>query len=209
MSTRRSTCGHRSTDTPRPTATGRPLPTRAWWSARWSRPRTRRFIGFLDRAFQLDWVHDQGWAMDHGMPVSDVLLLVPAGGSGGPVAARKIAGFATIHQRGNAPLFGPRFWEDLLEPSSGGLGPIGVAERLRGRGLGRALLAVALDTLHSPRRARLRHRLDDTPRLLRPVRLPALEVVHAGRAGAVTENGPPGRRPPTSAGRSRSSRSWR
>jgi predicted N-acetyltransferase YhbS len=112
-------------------------------------PEDEAFITFLDRAFQLDWVHDQGWAMDHGMPVSDVLLLVPAGGSGGSVAARKIAGFATIHQRGNAPLFGPRFWEDLLEPSSGGLGPIGVAERLRGRGLGRALLAVALDTLHS------------------------------------------------------------
>jgi predicted N-acetyltransferase YhbS len=106
-------------------------------------------LAFLDRAFQLDWVHDLGWAMDHGMPVEDVLLLVPVGGSGGPVAARKIAGFATIHRRGNAPLFGLRFWEDLLEPSSGGLGPIGVVERLRGQGLGRALLAVALDTLQA------------------------------------------------------------
>lgn len=106
-------------------------------------------LTFVDRAFQLDWVQDLGWAMDHGLPASDVLLLVPADASAGVVSARKVAGFATIHQRGNAPLFGPRFWEDLLEPSSGGLGPIGVVERLRGRGIGRALLASALDTLHS------------------------------------------------------------
>jgi GNAT superfamily N-acetyltransferase len=106
------------------------------------------FLGFLDRSFRLEWVHDQGWAADHGMSPADVLLLVPADAPGPPVAARKIAGFATIHQRGDAPLFGPRFWEGLLEPSSGGLGPIGVVERLRRRGLGRALLAVALDTLH-------------------------------------------------------------
>jgi GNAT superfamily N-acetyltransferase len=105
-------------------------------------------LTFVDRAFNLDWVQDLGWATDRGLPAGDVLLLVPADTTG-LVSARKIAGFATIHQRGNAPLFGPRFWEDLLEPSSGGLGPIGVAERLRGRGLGRALLAVALDTLHS------------------------------------------------------------
>jgi GNAT superfamily N-acetyltransferase len=106
------------------------------------------FLAFLDRQFKLDWVHDQGWAMDHGMSASDVLLLVPADAPDAPVAARRVAGFATLHQRGDAPLFGPRFWEGLLEPSSGGLGPIGVVERLRGRGLGRALLAVALDALH-------------------------------------------------------------
>jgi GNAT superfamily N-acetyltransferase len=65
------------------------------------------------------------------------------------VTADAIAGFATIHRRGPGPLFGPRFWEDLLERASGGLGPIGVVARLRGRGLGRALLAVALDVLHA------------------------------------------------------------
>ena len=107
------------------------------------------FLTFIDRAFNLDWVHDLGWAMDHGMPAADVLLLVPANASGGRVSARRMAGFATLHQRSDGPLFGPRYWEGLLEPSSGGLGPIGVVERLRGRGLGRALLAVALDTLHA------------------------------------------------------------
>lgn len=109
---------------------------------------TDTLLTFVDRAFNLDWVHDLGWAMDRGLPAGDVLLLVPTD-TPGLVSARKIAGFATIHQRGNAPLFGPRFWEDLLEPSSGGLGPIGVVERLRGRGLGRALLAVGLDTLRA------------------------------------------------------------
>ena len=106
------------------------------------------FLAFLDRQFKLDWVHDLGWALDHGMAPSDVLLLVPADTPAPPVAAKRIAGFATIHQRGDGALFGPRFWEGLLRPASGGLGPIGVVERLRGRGLGRALLAVALDTLH-------------------------------------------------------------
>lgn len=106
------------------------------------------FLAFLDRQFKLDWVHDLGWALDHGTALSDVLLLVPAATPDLPVATKRMAGFATIHQRGDPPLFGPRFWEGLLEPSSGGLGPIGVVERLRRRGLGRALLAVALDTLY-------------------------------------------------------------
>lgn len=104
-------------------------------------------LAFLDREFHLDWVHDQAWAAAHGMAPADVLLLVPAAAPEAPIAAEAIAGFATIHQRGPGPLFGPRFWEDLLDSSSGGLGPIGVVERLRGRGLGRALLATALDRL--------------------------------------------------------------
>ena len=104
-------------------------------------------LEFLERAFGPDWVYDQAWAAAQGMAPGDVTLLVPAEAPGPPVAPDAIAGFATIHQRGPGPLFGPRFWEDLLEPSSGGLGPIGVVSRLRGRGLGRALLAVALDLL--------------------------------------------------------------
>jgi GNAT superfamily N-acetyltransferase len=87
--------------------------------------------------------------MHHGMAPHDIALLVPAGAPGPPVASEAMAGLATLHQRGNGPLFGPRFWEDLLEPSSGGLGPIGIVERLRGRGLGRAFLAASLDMLHA------------------------------------------------------------
>lgn len=105
-------------------------------------------LAFLEGEFGADWVYDQAWAAANGMAPGDVALLVPADAAGPPVGAQSIAGFATIHQRGPGPLFGPRYWEDLLEPASGGLGPIGVAARLRGRGLGRALLAVALDTLH-------------------------------------------------------------
>lgn len=106
-------------------------------------------LAFLEREFGPDWVYDQDWAASSGMAPDDIVLLVGADRAGPPVAAADIAGFATIHRRGPGPLFGPRFWEDLLEPASGGLGPIGVAARLRGRGLGRALLAVALDTLHA------------------------------------------------------------
>jgi GNAT superfamily N-acetyltransferase len=106
-------------------------------------------LDFLDREFELDWVHDQAWAMHRGMAPHDIVLLVPEGAPGPPVASKAMAGFATLHQRGNGPLFGPRFWEDLLEPSSGGLGPIGIVESLRGRGLGRAFLAASLDTLHA------------------------------------------------------------
>lgn len=106
-------------------------------------------LAFLDREFELDWVYDMGWALDHGMAADDVLLLLPEDVPGGPVAADAMRGFAMLHQRGDRPLFGPRFWEGLLGPSSGGLGPIGVVEGLRGRGVGRALLATGLDTLHA------------------------------------------------------------
>lgn len=106
-------------------------------------------LAFLEREFELDWVHDETWAIEHGMAARDIVLLVPAAVPGPPVASEAIVGFAAIHQRGNGPLYGPRFWENLLEPSSGGLGPIGIVERLRGRGLGRALLAGALDILQA------------------------------------------------------------
>jgi predicted N-acetyltransferase YhbS len=106
-------------------------------------------LALLDREFGIDWVYDMGWAMDHGMAADDVLLLLPTDVPGGPVAADSMLGLAVLHQRGNRPLFGPRFWEGLLEPPSGGLGPIGIARALRGRGIGRALLAAGLDTLHA------------------------------------------------------------
>jgi GNAT superfamily N-acetyltransferase len=106
-------------------------------------------LAFLGREFELDWVHDQAWAMHNGMAPHDIIVLVPAGAPGPPVASGAMAGFATLHQRGNRPLFGPRFWEDLLQPSSGGLGPIGIVEPLRGRGIGRAFLAASLDMLHA------------------------------------------------------------
>jgi predicted N-acetyltransferase YhbS len=106
-------------------------------------------LALIDREFGLDWVYDMGWAMDHGMAPDDVLLLLPADAPGGPVASDTMLGFAMLHERGDRPLFGPRFWEGLLDPPSGGLGPIGVVGRLRGRGMGRALLAAGLDTLHA------------------------------------------------------------
>jgi len=97
-------------------------------------------LAFLLAEFGAEWWHDTGYFLDRGGDPADELLLV--------APDRRIRGFARIHTVASRPPGWPMFWR-TGEATAGGLGPIGVAEALRGRGLGRALLVSALDRLRA------------------------------------------------------------
>lgn len=95
-------------------------------------------LRFLVAEFGGDWWHDIGWFLAAGGDPADLLLLRAGKG--------RIRGFARIHTPASRPPGWPMYWRTDM-PNAGGLGPIGVAAGLRGRGLGRALLVAALDRL--------------------------------------------------------------
>jgi GNAT superfamily N-acetyltransferase len=97
-------------------------------------------LAFILAEFGGEWWHDTRYFLDAGGDPADLLLLIDAG--------RAIRGFVRIHTALSRPLGWPMFWR-AGAPDAGGLGPIGVAEALRGRGLGRALLVSALDRLRA------------------------------------------------------------
>ncbi len=97
-------------------------------------------LAFILAEFGPDWWHDTRYFLDGGGSPSEQLLLVDA--------RRAIRGFARIHLPASRPPGWPMFWRGAAS-GAGGLGPIGVAEALRGRGLGRALLVSALDRLRT------------------------------------------------------------
>ncbi len=97
-------------------------------------------LAFILAEFGPDWWHDTTYFLDGGGSPAEELLLVDAG--------RTIRGFARIHLPASRPPGWPMFWRGAA-PGAGGLGPIGVAAALRGRGLGRALLVSALDRLRT------------------------------------------------------------
>lgn len=97
-------------------------------------------LAFLLAEFGPQWWHDTRYFLDRGGDPSEELLLVDAN--------RAVRGFARIHTVTSRPPGWPMFWRDAAA-DAGGLGPIGVAETLRGRGLGRALLVSALDRLRT------------------------------------------------------------
>jgi GNAT superfamily N-acetyltransferase len=96
-------------------------------------------LSFLLAEFGGEWWHDIGWFLDAGGDPAEVLLLRGDG---------RIQGFARVHTPASRPPGWPMYWH-TDSPSAGGLGPIGLAAALRGRGLGRALLVLALDHLRS------------------------------------------------------------
>lgn len=97
-------------------------------------------VAFILAEFGPEWWHDIGFFLDAGGDPADLLLLVDTGGA--------IRGFARIHTTASRPPGWPMFLRGGA-PDAGGLGPIGVAEALRGRGLGRALLVSALHRLRT------------------------------------------------------------
>lgn len=97
-------------------------------------------LAFILAEFGGEWWHDIRYFLDRGGDPADILLLIDTG--------RIIHGFARIHTAASRPPGWPMFWRGGA-PDAGGLGPIGVAEALRGRGLGRALLVSALDRLRA------------------------------------------------------------
>lgn len=94
---------------------------------------------FLSSEFGGEWWHETRWFLDQGGDPADLLLLRDAGA--------RILGLARIHGPATRPIGPPHFWAARRSPNSGGLGPIGIGAAVRGRGLGRALLVVALDQL--------------------------------------------------------------
>jgi ribosomal protein S18 acetylase RimI-like enzyme len=96
-------------------------------------------LAFLFAEFGGEWWHETRWFLDQGGDPAELLLLRETGG--------RIVGLARIHGPATRPVGPPHFWAARRPPEAGGLGPIGVAVELRGRGLGRALLVVALDEL--------------------------------------------------------------
>ena len=98
-------------------------------------------LAFLFGEFGGEWWHETRWFLDEGGDPADLLLMRNSSG--------RIIGIARIHGPATRPIGPPHFWAARRPPQSGGLGPIGVASELRGRGLGRALLVVALDRLRT------------------------------------------------------------
>ncbi|MBF6606235.1 MAG: GNAT family N-acetyltransferase [Chloroflexi bacterium] len=96
-------------------------------------------LGFLFAEFGGEWWHETRWFLDQGGDPTELLLLRQTGG--------RIVGLARIHGPATRPIGPPHFWAARRPLRAGGLGPIGVAAELRGRGLGRALLVAALDAL--------------------------------------------------------------
>lgn len=96
-------------------------------------------LAFLFREFGGEWWHETRWFLDAGGDPGELLLVRDS--------TDRILGLARIHGPATRPIGPPHFWAARRPPESGGLGPIGVAAELRGRGLGRALLVVALDRL--------------------------------------------------------------
>ena len=97
-------------------------------------------LRYLYQEFGGEWWHDMGWWFDQGMRPERVLLLRDRDGA--------IRGHARLHRSFDRPLGPPLFWARQLAAPSGGIGPIGVARAVRGRGVGRALLLAALVELH-------------------------------------------------------------
>jgi GNAT superfamily N-acetyltransferase len=105
-----------------------------------ARPADRRpLLDFIVREFGGEWWHDTRWFLDRGGDPGDIVLLRDV--------TDRIVGFARLHTPATRPLGPPLFWTARRPPAQGGLGPIGVEAALRGRGLGRALLTLALARL--------------------------------------------------------------
>lgn len=97
-------------------------------------------LAFLRRAFPGRWRYDTAAALARGNPIEDVLVLKDRAGT--------IEGFLALWDFAS-PLLGPSTtWYPVLGPRYGGIGPVGIAERVRGRGLGLALVAAGVDALH-------------------------------------------------------------
>ncbi|MGH2560724.1 MAG: GNAT family N-acetyltransferase, partial [Thermomicrobiales bacterium] len=99
-------------------------------------------LAFLLAEFGAGWRYRAGWFREMGGDPADFLLL-RRGGDG------EIVGFSHTHYPDSAVIGPANYWNALRGPSPGGFGPIGVANSLRGHGLGLALLQVTLDHLRT------------------------------------------------------------
>ncbi|HOG46329.1 MAG TPA: GNAT family N-acetyltransferase [Anaerolineae bacterium] len=111
-------------------------------------------VAFLERSFPGPWPRDRRRHHALGASAGEIYLLWVDGA---------IAGLAQTYS-GDSPVLGPSVhWAPALGIAEGGLGPIGLAEAWRGRGLGLALLTLALEGL---RRHGAHHAVIDWTELL-------------------------------------------
>ena len=92
---------------------------------------------FLLRVFPGRWTYTTNRRIAVG-DLPDILVLV---------MNQRVEGFCQIFHPGSKWLGPAAFWRRPLGPHYGGLGPMGVSEELRGRGLGLALLCKSLERL--------------------------------------------------------------
>jgi len=92
----------------------------------------------VTREFSAGWSYSTHFHFAHGGRASDVIVLVERG---------EIVGFCHTVDFTSSWLLPSVYWHELLGPLYGGLGPIGLAKAHRGRGLGLALTALAVQDL--------------------------------------------------------------
>ncbi len=90
---------------------------------------------FLQAEFPGGWRFDTRRFLDQGYDPAEVIILTQGA---------RVIGFAHIWSWRSRFLGPPVHWKKLLGHRCGGLGPIGVAQGMRGKGLGLALLQLAL-----------------------------------------------------------------
>jgi GNAT superfamily N-acetyltransferase len=93
---------------------------------------------FLLAEFPGRWRFDTQCFLSQGGAPQDIMILRQG---------TRVTGFAHIYHRRSAYLGSPIAWHRLLGRAYGGLGPIGVAKEVRGKGLGLALLQLSLQRL--------------------------------------------------------------
>ncbi len=96
-------------------------------------------LEFMRREFPGRWTWELEMYRDRGGHPRDYALLWQEG---------SVAGFARIYDWQSRPVIGPSiYWAPRLGPGYGGLGPMGVSDRVRKFGLGLALLSMAVAEL--------------------------------------------------------------
>lgn len=90
-----------------------------------------RLLMFLDEVFPGRWRYTVGRVLQQGGSIGDIM---------GVVAGNRVVGFAQLYHP-HSRWIGPSVaWTWGLGRGTGGIGPMGLASRFRGRGLGLALL---------------------------------------------------------------------
>ena len=97
-----------------------------------------RLLAFLDEAFPGRWRYTVGRFLDSGGSIGDIMGVVERGG---------VAGFAHLFHPASRWIGPSIAWAARTTGRAGGLGPMGLARALRGRGLGLALLDRAVRRL--------------------------------------------------------------
>ena len=96
-------------------------------------------LQFVDSAFPGRWAYETRQRLEIEPTPEDILVIR---------RGAEIIGFCHAYHRGSRRLGPSVYWRRAIGDRYGGLGPLGLAPAFRGRGLGGALLAMAVGHLH-------------------------------------------------------------